>query len=164
MKDLDGRRLMADSGLDYFRGASTFGALSDDAIRYLLSNGHISVAETGETVFETGDPGSSFIVVLKGRLKYYWERNGDAVLLREIDFGGQIGYVSMIGLLEREGTAIAAEPTILLEVSSDLFYQLHLDYPSDFGIMMLNLSRDMARVLRTLSARLASLSSGELEV
>lgn len=155
---------MADSGLEYFKGASSFGALSDDAIRYLLKNGHVTMAAAGDTLFRTGDPGNSFIIVLKGRLKYYWECDGETVLLREIGFGSQIGYVSMIGLLDREGTAVAAEPSMLLEVSSDLFYQLHLDYPTDFGILMMNLSRDMARVLRTLSARLASVTTGELQV
>jgi len=165
MKDLDGRRLMADSGLEYFKGASTLGALSDNAIRYLLNHGHVLMADAGDTLFKTGDPGSSFLIVLKGRLKYYWQRSGGTVLLREVAFGSQIGYVSMIGLQDREGMAVAAEPSTLLEVSSDLFYQLHLDYPTDFGILMMNLSRDMARVLRNLSARLAEqVSVGEFEV
>lgn len=146
---------MADSGLEYFKGASTFGALGDDAIGYLLGKGHVFAARAGETVFATGDPGNSFIVVLRGRLQYCWTAEEAVIPLREIGFGGQIGYVSMVGLLDREGRAVALEPSVLLEISSDLFYQFHLDYPSDFGIMMLNLSRDLARVLRDVSARLA---------
>ena len=51
----------------------------------------------------------------------------------------------MIGLFERFGVGRAHGQTIVLEITVDLFHQLHTEYPFDFGILMLNLSRDMAR-------------------
>lgn len=160
MKNLDGQRLVAESGLDYFKAASTLGALSDEAICFLLREGKVIELDPGEHLFESGQPGNSFFIVLSGRLKYYWERDAADVLIRDVNFGGQIGYVSMIGLQTREGIATASEPTTVIEISADLFYQLHLEYPSDFGIMMLNLSRDMSRVIRHLSGSLAELTCG----
>lgn len=160
MKNLDGQRLVAESGLDYFKSASTLGALSDEAILFLLSQGRILVLDTGEQLFHTGEPGNSFFIVLDGRLSYFWQRNNVDILIRKVEFGGQIGYVSMIGLQNREGFCSADEHSVVIEISSDLFYQLHLDYPSDFGIMMLNLSRDMARVIRKLSESLTYASLG----
>lgn len=158
MKDLDGQRLLAESGLDYFKSASTFGALSDAAIDFLLRQGQAQVLDAGENLFVTGQPGDSFYIVLKGQLHYFWERDNVDILIRDVQFGAQIGYVSMIGLQNREGICVAAQPSIVLKISADLFYQLHLDYPSDFGIMMLNLSRDMARVVRRLSESLVAAS------
>jgi len=164
MKNLDGQRLVAESGLDYFKSASTFGALSDDAILFLLRQGKTLILESGEHLFDTGQPGNSFYIVLDGHLHYYWERENVDILIRDVQFGAQIGYVSMVGLQDREGICVAAEPSVVLEISSDLFYQLHLDYPSDFGIMMLNLSRDMARVVRKLSESLVVASVGTAAV
>jgi hypothetical protein len=42
----------------------------------------------------------------------------------------------------------------VLEVNSDLFGLLQVDYPQDFGILLLNLSREMARTLRQMGALL----------
>ena len=75
--------------------------------------------------------------------------NQDVPILK-VAFGEQIGYVSMIGLFQRLGDGRAHGPTVLLEVSSDLFHQLHEEFAFDFGILMLNLSREMARAIRVL--------------
>jgi hypothetical protein len=46
----------------------------------------------------------------------------------------------------------------MLQISSDLFYELHLELPFDFGILMLNLSRDMARTISVLISHLVEAS------
>lgn len=158
MKDLDGRGLMAESGLDYFKSASTFGALSDEAIRYLLSHGQVYAVESGEPIFTEGERGDFFVVVLQGKVGYYRESEGRRVLIREVTFGQEVGYVSMIGLFCRQGSVSALEPSILLRISTDLFYQLHIDYPSDFGILMLNLSRELARTISGINDKLVEVS------
>lgn len=161
MKNLDAQRLIAESGLDYFKSASTFGALSDEAIRYLLINGQPRLLDAGECVFEVGEPGAFFVVVLDGKVGYYRDTDNGRVLTREVGFGEEVGYVSMIGLFERQGTAIALEPSVLLQIDSNLFYQLHLDYPSDFGILMLNLSRELARTVNSINDRLVAIASSQ---
>jgi len=161
MKVLDGRTLLAESGLDHFKAGSTFGALSAEAIRCLLTHGRILSLDDGEDLFKPGDPGDSFYVVLEGELDYFRERDNAEVLIRTIPFGEQFGYVSMVGLLDRIGIGRARGPvSVLLEINSDLFYELHLDFPFDFGILLLNLSRDMARTIRKITTHFVETSIG----
>ena len=144
MKILNGQRLIADWGLDYFKGGATFGALSDEAIRLLLTRGRIVSLANGEEL----DEADGFFVVLQGQLDCFRARDNEQVPILSVTFGEQIGYVSMTGLFRRLGSGRAHGPTALLHVRSNLFYQLHEELPFDFGILMLNLSREMARAFR----------------
>ena len=55
----------------------------------------------------------------------------------------------MIALQDRTGKAIAESDFYVVEISSDLFYTLHCDMPQDFGLLLMNLSREMARIIVT---------------
>lgn len=153
MKSLDGPNLLAEKGLDHFKSASIFGALSDDAIAFLLSRGRIHAIADGEELFQAGSAGDSFFVVLEGQLELLREHDGALDVLKTAEIGEQLGYVSMIGLFERFGIGRGRGATVVLEVDSDLYYQFHLDFPLDFGILMLNLSRDMARTIYDIATR-----------
>jgi hypothetical protein len=156
MKILDGQSFVTEWGLDYFKGGATFGALSDDAIRVLLSRGRIVSLADGEELGEA----NGFFVVLQGQLDCFREHGNKEVPILSVAFGEQIGYVAMIGLFRRLGNGRAHGPTALLHVSSDLFYQLHEELPFDFGILMLNLSREMARAFRKVTEDLVDACVG----
>ena len=144
MRTLDGQSLAAERGLDYFKAGSTFGALSDEAIRFLLIRGRIVSLADGEEL----DDADGFFVVLQGQLDCFRQHGNEEVPILSVTFGEQIGYVSMIGLFRRLANGRAHGPTVLLHLSPDLFYQFHEELPFDFGILMLNLSREMARAFR----------------
>ncbi|RBO82832.1 MULTISPECIES: cyclic nucleotide-binding domain-containing protein [Marinomonas] len=130
---------------------SIFGALSDSGIQYLLDNGVIHQVGMGEEIFSYGSKGNSFHAVLHGNLDFYKQHGDKQTRTRTIKFGEAIGFVSMIALHERVGSLHANEDSLLLEISSQLFSDFHDDYPFDFGILLMNLSRDMARTIRVLS-------------
>jgi CRP-like cAMP-binding protein len=148
MQDLEGQSLLAESGPEHFKTGSVIGALSDEAIRFLFRKGRVRSLTDGEALFRSGDPGNSFFVVLQGQFDYVRNADGGDVLIRSALFGEELGYVAMIGLLDRVGVGRAHGPAVALEVSSDLFFQFHLDFPFDFGVLMLNLSRELARTIR----------------
>lgn len=129
---------------------SIFGALSEDATRFLLENGAIFSVTAGEVVFSAGDSGDSFFVVCEGALDFYKHHEGRRVNTRSVGHGGELGFVAMIALQPHSGDAVAATDSVLLEISSLLFSKLHEQYPQDFGLITLNLSRDMARVINQL--------------
>jgi CRP-like cAMP-binding protein len=158
MKILNGESLLAEWGLDRFKAGSTFGALSDEAIRFLLSRGRVVSLADGEELFHTGDASDCFFVVLEGQLDCFREDDDVDVSILVVAFGEQIGYASMIGLSKRLGSGRGHGPTVMLQISSDLFYELHLELPFDFGILMLNLSRDMARTISVLISHLVEAS------
>lgn len=148
MKSISGIQFLSRITTDTLRSASIFGAISEPAIKFIIHHANRFEVDTGEHLFHVGDSGDSFFIVACGSVDFYKHHNGQKRLTRNVPFGSEIGFVSMIALHNRTGEAIAHEPSLLLEVTSDVFSQLHEEYPFDFGIITLNLSRDMARTLR----------------
>lgn len=155
MRIIHGKELLQRYGMDYFKGASTLGALSEKAINYLLNEGRVIQLDPGDRLFSFGDPGDSFYIILKGSIGFYKPREGGLTHIRDYTYGQEVGCVAMIGLHDRVGDAQASEDSYILEVSSALFSDLHMTLPNDFGVLLLNLSREMARRLRESDNKLA---------
>jgi CRP-like cAMP-binding protein len=64
----------------------------------------------------------------------------------------------MIGLHERIGTMVATEETLVVEITADQFLELHMSEPEAFGLLLLNLSREMARGIRKLNNVIVQMS------
>lgn len=129
---------------------STFGALSEECLCFLLTNGRLLQLHRGDLLYRAGDAADGFYVVLQGELGFYKQSEGLDVLTRHFGRGEQVGFDGMIGLHPRSGTAVARGDVVVLEISSTLFFDLHMQYPADFGLMMINLSREMSREIALL--------------
>ncbi|MEH6579863.1 MAG: cyclic nucleotide-binding domain-containing protein [Amphritea sp.] len=136
---------------EQLRSGSLFGALSEEGIQFLLNNGKLHYASAATKVFNYGDRGDSFFIVCKGCLSFIKQHDGELYHTRDINFGEESGFVAMIALHDHAGYAVAKEDSLLLEVPSAVFSELHEKYPFDFGVITLNLARDMARTIRKLS-------------
>ncbi|MFC6635738.1 Crp/Fnr family transcriptional regulator [Microbulbifer taiwanensis] len=159
MRQLDGELLLDELGIDHLKNGAAFGALTSQAITYLVKKGRIHALQEGETLVETGEPSGSFFIVLKGSLSYYQSLNSHKEHIYDFHFGEAIGFVSMIALTPWPGTTIAASDTHVLEVNSNLFYTFHCEMPLDFGVLLINLSRELARRILNLSQQVATLKS-----
>jgi hypothetical protein len=135
-----------DWGLDYFKSDSILGALSDDALSFLLYKGRALELDSGEVLFDVDQRGDSFFIVLKGLINLHRPYNNVYALIHSYGFGTAVGYVSLIGLHDRTGRAQAAQPSVVLEVNSDLFGLLQVDYPQDFGILLSGSAPDFAPI------------------
>ena len=141
---------------DTLKKGSIFGALSASAIDYLVERGKLTHLDDGELLFEDGDKGDSFYIIITGALCYYQDNDMDTSFIRRVTFGQALGYVSMISLSPRNGYAKALGDTVILEVDYNAFGEFHDHFAFDFGILILNLSRDMARNIQVLSRTLAN--------
>lgn len=137
-------------GMPYFRQLSTLGAVSDAAISSLLHHGIVRRYEQGDYVSRLDQGASEFHIVLEGRIAYYKHCEGRDVLTRHFSKGEQMGFDLMIGLIHYNGTDVAVEASTVLEISNTQFYNLHLDFPADFGLLMINLARELAREIAML--------------
>ena len=45
---------------------------------------------------------------------------------------------------------VMVEDSLLLDISNDQFFKLHVDFPRDFGLLMINLARELAREIEML--------------
>ena len=61
-----------------------------------------------------------------------------------------MGFDQMIGLLKQNGTDVAQEDSLIVDISGEQFFKLRLDFPADFGLLMINLAREMAREIEIL--------------
>jgi CRP-like cAMP-binding protein len=151
MKTVLAKNIKYDISPSHLKEGSIFGALSDSSITFLLENGVLHQASKGDEIFSYGNKGASFHTVLYGTLDFYKQHGEKKTRTRTIQFGEAIGFVSMIALHERVGSLYALEDCLLLEISSQLFSDFHDKHSFDFGILLMNLSRDMARTIRVLS-------------
>lgn len=144
-----------DISIAHLKNASIFGALSDSAIEYLLSESILEEYEDGELVFEDKAKSECFYVVLDGSVGFSKQVDGvDKPInfgVATVGFGEALGYVTMIALTPRASDAKALKKTLLLNVNCQVFGAMHDAFAFDFGILILNLSRDMARKIRIIS-------------
>ncbi len=150
METVDATQLVEELGISYFRDLSTFGALSDEAVRAMLERGTIQRLEKGEYIARLGEKAEDFQVLLQGRIAYYKHFEDHDVLTRYFEQGEQLGFDEMIGLLTRNGTDVAVEDSLILNIGCEQFYDLHVSYPAEFGVFMINLARELSREIALL--------------
>ena len=150
MEILDADDVIEALGLPYLRELSTFGALSDAVIEDMLTHGVIKRFEKGEYVSRYNQIASEFKVVLQGRFAFYKHGEECDVLTRYFGKGEQMDFDLMIGLIPHNGIDVAIEESIVLDIGSDQFHNLHVTFPADFGLLMINLSRELAREIAML--------------
>jgi CRP-like cAMP-binding protein len=150
MNSLDSNQAIEQIGRTELSDLSTFGALSDTSVVELLKQGRVLNLEQGEVLYRAGTVVSGFYVVLSGRIALYKQAEGCDVLTRYFCRGEQIGFDAMIAMHPRSCTAVAVDPTLVLEISNDQFLRLHQQHPADFGLLMINLSRELSREIALL--------------
>jgi signal-transduction protein with cAMP-binding, CBS, and nucleotidyltransferase domain len=150
MDILDGGETLATLGLAYLRELSTFGALADEMIVDMMTTGTIKRFSSGEYIARSDQVVTEFQVVLQGKLAYYKSFDGRDVLTRYFCQGEQVGFDEMIGMSVQNGTDVAMEESLVLDISSEQFYQLHVNFPAGFGLLMINLARELAREIAML--------------
>jgi hypothetical protein len=74
-----------------------------------------------------------------------------------------MGFDLMIGLIPHDGTDVAVEDCLVLDVGSDQFYQLHVDFPTEFGLLMINLARELSREIEMLEDVIGKSTGWNLE-
>ncbi|UTW13381.1 Crp/Fnr family transcriptional regulator [Marinobacterium rhizophilum] len=132
------------------RNISTFGALSDTTVVHLIRCGEVLALEPGEVLFDAGEPSECFYVILKGYLAFHKYHQGHYGFIRNYHFGENIGFVGMIALHRRIGRAAAVGDVIVVKISNPLFNELYESDTQEFALLLMNLSRDMARGIRAL--------------
>ncbi len=163
METVHATEIIEQLGLSHFRDLSTFGALSDEAILAMLERGTIQRLAKGEYIARFGEKADDFQVLLQGRIAYYKHFDDHDVLTRYFDQGEQLGFDEMIGLLTRNGTDVAVEDCLILNIGCDQFYDLHVKYPAEFGVFMINLARELSREIAMLEDVIGKGTGWQLE-
>ena len=150
METLEARAVIEHLGLDRLRRHPVFDELPDEVIVDLMNRGRIVKLAKGEYISRYDEVAADFNIVLQGDLAYYKHCGDHDVLTRHFGQGEQVGFDEMIGLINRDGTDVATEDSLLLTVGADQFYNLHVEHPAAFGVFMINLARELSREIEML--------------
>jgi len=159
MQSISPTQCLQSRSLAQLQQAATFGALSAETIHWLLIEGRILLLDRGESLFQPGERGDSFFVILQGGISYYRAANDQYAYIRDYRFGQQIGFANTIALHDRLGMALATEEAVVLEIDYRLFNRLRQEFPSEFGLLMMNLAREMARMIRAVDDIIVDIKS-----
>ena len=135
---------------EHLRELSSFGALSDDCILSLLENGRLFELAPGEALYEAGSSADEFYVIIDGTLDLFHHYEDKRAPTRTYHAGDQLGFVGIIALHPHKGTAIACESCWVVTITGKQFFALNHTAPESFGLLMINLSRGMARTISVL--------------
>jgi CRP/FNR family transcriptional regulator, cyclic AMP receptor protein len=123
-----------------------FAEFDAEALRRLVGELRPRRYRKGETIFVTGDPGTSLCIVENGRVKLtLTSSEGREVILDLLGPGETFGELALLDGEPRSADAVAVEPTTLLLLHRDTFLSFLRERP-DVAINLLGvLSRRLRR-------------------
>ena len=114
-----------------------FGALRPKELEQVLIFASERVFRHGTTIFNKGDPGSSMMAVLRGRVRICsFAANGQEVVFTVIDRGGVFGELALMDGRERSATAVAMDDCVLLVIERRDFLPFLRDNP-EVGVRLI---------------------------
>jgi len=128
-----------------------FAGLDEAAANLFSEQAEKLTVPAGAVIAREGESNHSMYLIGKGSVrivKHFGERDQtELAILREKDFFGEM---CILEPAPRAATAQAVEPSIIFRVSSSAFHRLYKEMPAQYGILILNISRDLSRRLRRL--------------
>jgi CRP-like cAMP-binding protein len=127
-----------------------FGGLCENELK-LLSDASVRLEKkTGEVIFKEGDPGSSMLVILDGKVKITKKiTEGVECTLLTLQRGGVFGELSVISGELRTASAVAVTDVIMLSLERAMFKKMAEDNPELGRKLTLNLLQVVSSRLNT---------------
>lgn len=85
--------------------------------------------EIGQIVFREGEPGQSAYIILSGRLAIIKGQFSTPVILGCREIEESIGEMALLDEAPRSASVVALEPSVLMEISRENFFELMKDSP-----------------------------------
>jgi CRP-like cAMP-binding protein len=131
-----------------------FGAIREEALRFLLEQAHSLNVPAGSSFFRQGDVAQCMYVLESGRVTIRRSWNDFEVVLGEFGPGDCFGEMALLDLSTRSATAQAETPCQALALAPDHLLRLFETDPEQFALIQMNLGRELARRLRVTDERL----------
>lgn len=134
-----------------FKQTPIFAGLNDKALENLSGRVRTEEYSPGETVFSEGSMGDTLYIIKQGRVEVVKDLNTtEEFVLAELKRQDFFGEMCIIESVARSATVRALdEPTILYALSSKDLRRIFNLFPKEFSVLLLNISRNVCRRLRT---------------
>jgi CRP/FNR family cyclic AMP-dependent transcriptional regulator len=131
--------------------------LEETAITFLSERMIESASPAGAVIVREGETGNRFFFVGEGSVrvcKHFGQANEcELTRLKKGDFFGEM---CILETLPRSATVQAVSDTTVFSLTSLAFYHFYEAMPSQYGILLLNIARDLSRRLRRLDEEFAA--------
>lgn len=146
-----------DASLDNFlHRLPVMTGLDEAALQFLGGLADAEDHTAGAVIVCEGQPGDRMFFVQSGRVQVVKRTEGEpAVQLAEFGPGDYFGEMSLVESVVRSASVVAMTPTRVFTLKAMDFYKLYRVQPDQYGIVMLNIARDLARRLRKLDEKFA---------
>lgn len=130
-----------------------FTGVSLPALELLSSKATIYRHAEGAVILREGETGRQMFVILAGAVRVQKQTvAGEHVELARLITGDFFGEMCILDTMPRSATVTSLQDTILLGLSCMAFLTLYEQMPKDYGLVVLNIARDLSRRLRKLDA------------
>lgn len=109
---------------------SLFGEMSDAQLEHILSVANIRELETGQYIFQQGEIGNAFYIVLSGRLRALQNTDDGIFILGDISAGEPVGEFSLFTREVHSASVIALRKSSVLRIEDDEYLSLIKEFPS----------------------------------
>ena|SRR6476660_2617119 len=139
------------------RKSPILAGLDDAAIAFLAQRAVHERAPVGTVVLREGEPGNRFFLLAEGSVRICKQfGDPDEVELVQIHAGDFFGEMCILETLPRSATVQAVTDIAYCTLNSLVFYHLYEKMPAQYGILLLNIARDLSRRLRRLDEAFAA--------
>ncbi len=128
----------------FLKSVPLFASLEGEEVASLAEIAKEEDAEENKVIFEAGEAGEEFYVVVGGRLKVYRGAPGHEVLLAELGARECFGEMALLDAEPRSASVSTLEPCQLLKINAEDFRELLYEKPK----ISMEIMRILARRLR----------------
>jgi CRP/FNR family transcriptional regulator, cyclic AMP receptor protein len=137
-----------------------FGAIEDDALRFLLEPVPSITVPAGQFFFRERDPADCMYVLESGRVAVMKDWAGREMLLRHLDPGDCFGEMALLDLFPRSASVRAVDECRAMALTSGHLYRLFEHDAEQFALIQMNIGREMSRRLRDADEQLFRATMG----
>ena len=154
----------------YFKQKDIFGSLSNDFVKEIMKIAENGSFQTGDLLFQAGDPADWLYILLKGRVKLRFGQTGQVVYVVS-NAGEAFGWSSLVGRPSYSASAECVTATKLLKFDKEKIQNIVEKDPANGLALFRNLAATLGNRLlygyttnfsATSSAEFASLGTGQV--
>jgi len=125
-----------------------WGGVTEGQCRKIFERLEIGLFKEGESVFEKGDEPSHIYIVKKGKVGLFIVDRQVNLEKKTLIRGECFGVASLMAMRIHTSTAIALEDSEIMVLSRQALWELRRDDIELFALLMMNISRELARRLK----------------
>jgi len=125
-----------------------FGAIQDDALRFLLEPVPSITVPAGQFFFRERDPADCMYVLESGRVAVLKDWAGRELVLHHLGQGDCFGEMALLDLFPRSASVRAVDECRAMALTSAHLYRLFEHSAEPFALIQMNIAREMSRRLR----------------